>query len=120
MGVGTNYNQIVQLCTEYRQGPLSEFSKLACLYAEQEDLVCIAELIHQSLAILQVTVALIEIKLLDPSNQASTSREQIVNSFEYPMLALQEAYLICMRLVSVILDKMEQKEREDNAYAIKL
>lgn len=36
------------------------------------------------------------------------------------MLALQEAYLICMRLVSVILDKMEQKEREDNAYAIKL
>ena len=101
------------MCAESRQGPLPEFCKLAALYAEQEDLVCISDLIKQSLAILLVTVATIETKLM--TREATTK-----SSFEYPMLALQEAYLVCIRLVSVILEKMEDEERQKNAYAINL
>ena len=36
------------------------------------------------------------------------------------MLTLQEAYLVCMRLVGVTLDKMQPEERQKNEFAIKL
>ena len=94
---------------------MSEFSKLAQLYAEQEDQQSISDLINQSLVLLEVTLALIETTFVKKRKDDSLLIDNCKT-----LLALQEAYFVQMRLVGVVLTKMEVLERDKNTYAKQL
>ena len=78
-----------------------------------------SNLIKKSQIMLCVSIGLIATLTIEIQN-CSLEQITISQTFLLPRLILQDAYLIQMKLTSIILNKMDSQERQTNEFAIRL
>ena len=78
-----------------------------------------SNLIKKSQIMLCVSIGLIATLTIEIQN-CSLEQITISQTFLLPRLILQDAYLIQMKLTSIILSKMDSQERQTNEFAIRL
>ena len=67
-----------------------------------------------------MAIGLIASLSIDVQSDHNLERVIISQTFWLPKLILQDAYLVQMKLASIILRKMDREERHSNEFAVKL
>ena len=111
----------IQTYCEDWWGASSQFHNLHAVFEQDgtADGQQISALIKKSQVVLCATIGLIASLSIDVQSD-HLERVTISQSFWLPSLILQDAYLLQMKLASIILRKMDRHERKTNEFAIKL